>query len=194
MDWQTIAAAVEKILLENGRPKTWAHVQAVAERCAEIGRQYGLDEERCRIAALLHDVSAVMPAAEMQAIAAAQGWTPDPAEQAHPFLLHQRISAEMARDRFGVTDGAVLDAIRCHTTLRAHASSYDMALYLADKLAWDQPGEPPFRACVEQALTRSLEAAARTHIEYALAHGMILLPHRWLLEALDWLRTPGIAD
>lgn len=181
--------AVRALLLENGRQKTWEHVSAVADVCAEIGESFGIPSEACRAAGLLHDISAVVPAAEMMAYAESQGWTIDPAERAHPFLLHQRVSEAAARTRFGVTDETVLTAIRCHTTLRANPSSCDMALFLADKLAWDQPGEPPFRSEIERGLTVSLEQACLNYIEYAMAHGMILTPHQWLLDALEWLKT-----
>lgn len=184
-----IAAEAQALLLENGRPRTWEHVQAVAQKCVEIGRAYGIDPVRCRAAGLLHDVSAVIPAADMLAYAEAEGWAIDPAERAHPFLLHQRLSEVAARARFGVADEAVLSAIRCHTTLRAAPSPCDMALFLADKLAWDQPGEPPFRSVIEDGLAVSLEQASLRYIEYVLDHGMILMPHRWLLEALAWLRA-----
>lgn len=186
-----IPAAVRALLCDNGRPKTWLHVQAVADKCVEIGRMYRIDPESCRSAGLLHDISAVIPAADMLAHAESQGWEIDPAERAHPFLLHQRISEEVAQGRFGIADEAVLAAIRCHTTLRAAPSPCDMALFLADKLAWDQPGEPPFRQVVEEGLSDSLEQASLNYIDYALSHGMILRPHQWLLEARRWLRDEG---
>lgn len=184
-----LAAEVERLLCENGRPKTWAHVRAVADVCAEIGRAYQLDAEHCRRAGLLHDVSAVVPAADMLAYAEAQGWDIDPAERAHPFLLHQRISEVAARQHFQIADEEVLAAIRCHTTLRARPTPCDMALFLADKLAWDQPGESPYRQGIEDGLSASLERASLNAIDYAMAHGMILQPHRWLLEARSWLRA-----
>ena len=185
---EDIFDAVRTLLLENGRPKTWEHVSAVADVCVKIGADYGIPSEVCRTAGLLHDVSAVVPASEMLAYAESQGWMIDPAERAHPFLLHQRVSEAAARTRFGVTDEAVLSAIRCHTTLRAAPSPCDMALFLADKLAWDQPGEPPFRSEIERGMAVSLEQACLNYIEYVMGHGMILTPHQWLLDALEWLK------
>ena len=183
-----ILDAVRTLLTDNGRPKTWAHVSAVADVCVKIGAAFDIPSEACRAAGLLHDISAVVPAAEMLAYAESQGWIIDPAERAHPFLLHQRVSEAAARTRFGVTDEAVLSAIKCHTTLRAAPSPCDMALFLADKLAWDQPGEPPFRSEIERGLAVSLKQACLNYLEYAMSHGMILTPHRWLLDALEWLR------
>ena len=81
----------------------------------------------------------------------------------------------------------VLEAVGCHSTLKANPSPYDMALFVADKLAWDQPGAPPYENNVREALAVSLEAACLSHIDYVLRHGMILMPHTWLLEARNWL-------
>jgi HD superfamily phosphohydrolase YqeK len=66
----------------------------------------------------------------------------------------------IAAQVFGVTDAGVLGAIGCHTTLRASASALDMAVFVADKIAWDQPGDPPYRAAIRDAAERSLAAAS----------------------------------
>ena len=175
------------LLLSRGKPATWRHVQSVASACAGLAARFSLDKAQCRLAGILHDISAVVPAARMLEYAQTHALPLDPAEVAHPFLLHQRLSAIAARECFGVTDAAVLSAISCHTTLRAGASALDMALFLADKMAWDQPGEPPFLALVEEALEVSLARACRVYIDYVMDHGMILQPHRDLLAARDWL-------
>jgi len=62
-------------------------------------------------------------------------------------------------------------------------------LFLADKLAWDQPGLPPYDALVRAAMRDSLGRACLVHIEYCLENGLILMPHRQLLAALDWPYT-----
>ena len=178
---------VRALLEANGRPKTCAHVFAVADAARDLARRFGLDAKAAGAAALLHDISAVIRPADMLALMKARGAYIDPAERAHPFLLHQRVSRLVAEEDFGIEDVRVLSAIEVHTTLKQAYSPYDLAVYLADKLAWDQPGEPPYRETVEAALQHSLERAALAHIDYALAHGMILQPHRWLIEAREAL-------
>ena len=178
-----LADCVRALLEANGRPKTRAHVFAVAEAARALARRFGVDAEVCAQAALLHDISAVIRPADMLAYMEESGAYLDPAERAHPFLLHQRVSRLVAAEDFGIADGRVLSAIEVHTTLKADYSPCDLIVYLADKLAWDQPGEPPYRGVVEAALEVSLAGAALAHIEFALANGMILQPHKWLLEA-----------
>lgn len=184
---ENIAQEAGELLLSCGKPNTWRHVQAVEEACAQLARRFGLDEEQCRLAGILHDISAVMPAAEMLRYARDNDMPLDAAEINHPFLLHQRISALVAQQCFAVQDAAVLNAIACHTTLRANASDVDMALFLADKIAWDQPGEPPFLDVVNAALLQSLKHGCRVYINYVMDNGMILQPHADLLAARKWL-------
>jgi len=182
-----IAADAGALLLSRGKPNTWRHVQAVAQECVKLAERFGLDEQQCYLAGILHDISAVVPAAEMLRFAREHDMPLDDAEINHPFLLHQRLSALVAQDCFDLQDEAVLNAIACHTTLRAEASGVDMALFLADKIAWDQPGEPPFLRVVNDALAVSLKEACRVYIDYVMNNGMILQPHRNLLAAREWL-------
>lgn len=179
----------EALLLANGRPKTLAHVQAVAEECARIGRQFGLDEETCRPAGMLHDISAVIRPADMLEWAQAHAMPLCEAEKRYPFLLHQRLSRLVAQDDFGITDEAVLSSVECHTTLKAHASAYDMALFLADKIAWDQPGEPPYVNKVLSALDLSLEQACLVYMHEIEHSGKLLYPHTQWTEAVRWLES-----
>ena len=58
----------------------------------------------------------------------------------------------MAQTWFGCFDPAVLSAIGCHTTLKANPGPLDLLVFLADKLAWDQPGGPPYAAAVQAAV------------------------------------------
>jgi HD superfamily phosphohydrolase YqeK len=97
----------------------------------------------------------VVAPGDMLAYAMEKGWHIDEAENKYPFLLHQRISKTIAEQDFGVTDEQILSAVECHTTLKTNPSAYDMALFIADKLAWDQEGEAPFYSAVNDALNQT---------------------------------------
>lgn len=176
-------ADAEKLYIKNGKEKTFAHVQAVAETAEQLAERFGLDKKRCQAAAILHDLAAVLPKEEM--LAWAQKWEMPlcEAERRYPMLLHQRFSAILARYALHVADGEVLSAIQVHTTLKANPSPYDLVIFLADKISWDQEGQPPYLALIEEGLNISLKAAAFRYLDDALNNGRLLLPHQWLLEA-----------
>lgn len=178
-----LTRALRDTYLGNGLTETWKHVNDVAAVCRTLSAQFGLEPESCALSGLLHDVSAVLTPPEMRTAAEEMGWILDPAEERYPFLLHQKLSREIARDVFGVTDHRVLSAVACHTTLHADPLPEEMALFIADKIAWDQPGIPPYLSAVQEALQQSLAKACAVYIDDAMAAGRILFPHQDLLRA-----------
>jgi len=65
-----------------------------------------------------------------------------------------------------------------------------MAVFVADKLAWDQEGNPPFFTAVSEGLSHSLEAASLAYMNYMVENKMLLShPHKWWVEATNWLEA-----
>lgn len=176
-------------LTVNGRQDTVSHCMSVAAASKKIALRFGLDEAIVSMSALLHDISLVMKPRDMLDYAINRNWEMDASEKKHPFLLHQRLSAVFARELFGIDDPLILSAVGCHTTLKKNPSAYDMVLFLADKLSWDQAGPPPFYDIVSSALEKSIVHASLAYIDFALDAGMILVPHRWLRDARNWLQN-----
>lgn len=183
-----LAQDARQLLEQNQKAKTFAHSEAVAHMAAEIGREHGLDAELCETSGYLHDISAVLTPEDMLAYEKSQHAWLDEAELAYPFLLHQRLSKEIAERYFNISNERVLTAIGCHTTLRAEASDYDMTLFIADKLAWDRAGIPPYYEEIRRLAASSLSQACAVYIDYIFAHQMVLYPHTWLIEACNWLK------
>ena len=156
---------VPRMLNQYILPATAQHCAAVAAEAGRLAQRFGVDPGAARTAGWLHDVSAVIGTDWLQA-AEELGVEVLPAELVYPNLLHQKISAVLAHQIFGVTDPAILAAIGCHTTLRLGASRLDMVLFVADKLQWDQSGRPPYEAEMSAALERSLEQGAWVYLNY----------------------------
>lgn len=178
---------VRELLIRNGKEKTFRHVSQVAEVCRELAERFGLDPEPVEIGGLLHDISAVISPADMMEYAVERRFELCVAERKYPFLLHQRISAVVAEEFFGIDDRTVLSAIGCHTTLKAEPTGEEMVLFIADKIAWDQEGVPPFCDEVNRGLDVSLERACYEYMRYMNDNGKVLCPHtNWTL-AFDYL-------
>ena len=173
----------------NNKYKTLEHSENVARVNIELAEKFNLDKAKCETAAYCHDISGVINPQNMLAYAESHDMYIDTAEEKYPFLLHQRLSAVIAETIFDITDEEILSPIRHHTTLKANPTEYEMALFVADKLAWDQDGTPPFYDEVNNALEISLYHASYAYIKYVTDNNMILYPHTWFTEAKEWLIT-----
>lgn len=180
---------VSNFLIKNNKLKTLEHVTAVANTIKKIAEIYGLDKNVCTISSLLHDISAVSYPNDMLNYVLEHDLFIDEAERKYPFLLHQRISKLLAKSFFKIDDDVVLSAIECHSTLKSNPSQYDMALFIADKLSWDQEGTPPFYDIVSESLTLSLEEACLAYINFIIDNNLILHPHSWIIEGHNYLKN-----
>lgn len=178
----------------HGHPKTAAHCHAVGKKAAEIARQFAADPIQAQTAGWLHDISAVIPNPERLEFARAHNLEILAEETAFPMLLHQKISVVLAQQIFNVTDPPILSAIGCHTTLKPQSSLLDRVVFLADKIAWDQPGQPPYLPELLAALETSLDNAILVYLDYLweiLATRGVR--HPWFIQARNELYASSTA-
>jgi predicted HD superfamily hydrolase involved in NAD metabolism len=172
------------LLGHHGHPRTADHCLRVAAEAGQLATRFGADPSSAQVAGWLHDVSAVFPAAQRTAIARRLGLEVLTEEEKAPMILHQKLSAIMARQIFGVDDEAALSAIGCHTTLKANASPLDKVVFLADKISWDQTGTPPYLEGLLRALERSLDQATLYFLDHLWQQRRTLpVIHPWFVEA-----------
>ena len=190
----SIASDAPAFLVLHGHPATAQHSAGVAAEAGRIAALVQVDVVAAQQAGWLHDISAVFASPERARVADVLGVEVLEEERAYPPILHQKLSAVLARELFGVSDGGVLSAIACHTTLRAGATDLDKVVFLADKIAWDQPGEPPYLAELLAALSsptcgapgsaRLLDAAALVYLNYLWQRRDTLpVVHPWMCDA-----------
>lgn len=178
----------ENLLTQNGKQNTAVHVRNVAAVNTQLAERFGLDSKKCFNAGMLHDISAVIKSADMLDFALKNEFKLCEAEHKYPFLLHQRISRIISYEYFGIYDDDILSAIECHTTLKKNASAYEMTLFIADKLAWDRDGIPPFYDDVNAALDCSLRSCLLCIYEIYDGHRRCALPSYKLESRIEWLK------
>lgn len=179
---------VPRFLAHHGCEPTAAHCGAVAAEARRLARRFDGDPVAAGTAGWLHDASAVIPKRDRLRYAEVWGLPVLDEERALPMILHQKLSVVVGREIFGVRDPAVLAAVGCHTTLRAGAGRLDKVLFLADKIAWDQPGCPSYLSAVQDALTGegagALDAAVCVYLRFLWAQRATLpVIHPWLRAA-----------
>ena len=112
-DIQKIKKELPKILDR----KRYEHSLRVEETAVSLAGHYKADVAKARLAGLLHDLGKKV--------------------KGKPKLLHAALSAEMAKDKFGVLDEEVLNAIRFHTQGRENMTLLEKIIYLSDHI---EPG------------------------------------------------------
>lgn len=171
------------------RPATYAHSLAVSEEAGRWAPTFDADPQAARWAGLLHDCAKGLRPEEYLAQAAAAGLEIFGAERASPAVLHQRLGAVWAAERFGVRDASVLAAIRCHTTGARDMDGLARCLFVVDWVSPDRDyeGVEALRAALATGPDVGFTAGLRAKWDGARAKG--LPEHPWAREAADlWLR------
>ena len=166
---------------------TVQHHLEVANAAEQLAKRFGGDCQKATIAGLFHDISMVIPNDERLAFQEYYGLEIVPEERKVPLLLHQKQSATLAKELFGITDPEILSAITCHTTLKENFSKLDLIVFLADKIEWDRADAAPFLEELLAALDNSLEAAALCYLDWLFA-GDLLVAHPWAVAAKQQLQ------
>jgi predicted HD superfamily hydrolase involved in NAD metabolism len=160
-----LARAVREELAQEHR---YAHVVRVARLADRLAARHSEDAAKARVAGMLHDLARLYPVTRLIAECERRDMPIAEFERANPIVLHARLGAELAHDRFGIDDPAILSAIRCHTVPEAGMSRLDEILHLADGV---EPGRAyPERAALETLAFRDLDAAMFGVINATIAY------------------------
>jgi predicted HD superfamily hydrolase involved in NAD metabolism len=156
----------------------YLHVMRVARMAEQLAAAHGVDPLRARVAGLLHDLARLYPAERLLRECAERGMAIGDFERANPIVLHARLGAELARERFGVDDPAVLSAIRKHTVADRVMTPLDVVVYLADGLEPGRtfPERPVLAALAFHDLDGAMRALLLSSIAYLSARGLTAAP------------------
>lgn len=163
------------------------HTTKVMSYIEALANHYKIDVEKAKIAALLHDISGIIPNNQRINYCQSTGISLINEELELPILTHQKISKDIAFKVFHVNDPEILSAIACHTTLKVNAGPLDLLLFITDKIKWDQQGEPPYLELVLEALEVSLKNGVLVYMKYMLDHQLLKLIHPDFQRGYEWL-------
>jgi predicted HD superfamily hydrolase involved in NAD metabolism len=180
------AEAFARSRLSDGR---YGHTLRVADTAGDLALAHGLDEDRARLAALLHDAARETRQEEFLRLADEWNLPVGEPERQSPKLLHGPVAAELASRELGIDDGEILEAVRAHTTGTPRMGPLALALYVADKIepAREYPSVERLRALARE----DLREAAAESLRHAIAHNEERgrPTHPSSLETLEWLEA-----
>ena len=156
----------------------YEHSVRVAETCARMCRQYGLDWRKGYLAGIGHDMCKDFSSEELIELAARDGNKISDFEKKKPALLHGRAAAVMLKEHFKVYDPEILEAVANHTSGIIGMCDLTKCLFLADKI---EPGRPQsteeYRANLfAMSLDDMLYSVLEENYEYLINHGIEISP------------------
>lgn len=166
------------------------HILRVEEMAIDLANCHELDAEKAAKAGLMHDLAKFFKPLRLLQMAQKEGLTLDSVDIANPHLLHAEAGAIVARDRFGVFDPDILQAIRDHTLGSPGMSPLSCVVYLADGL---EPGRGNSseleelrhlsRQDLDQAVWRLADYSLRHLLDSRhLIHPRTVLTRNWFLQ------------
>ncbi|MBE6100782.1 MAG: HD domain-containing protein [Selenomonas ruminantium] len=130
MNYEEMKAELQKRL----KPGRFRHSLGVADTAVFLARRFGVDEEKARVAGLLHDCAREFPNDALIEEAARRGIAVEPLERSMPLLLHAYIGAERAKEIYGVEDAEICQAIYRHTVGGGNMTPLDKIIWYADMI------------------------------------------------------------
>ena len=150
------------------------HTMGVRYTAICLAMRYQEDLEKASYAGLLHDCAKHMSPEKLLKKAIDKGLPVSESEKRHPFLLHGKVGAMIAGNKYGVEDDDILNAITYHTTGRPGMSVLEKIIFVADYI---EPGrnQAPDLDKIRQLAFIDLDEAVRVILR----------------QTLDYLKTCG---
>lgn len=128
---------IKKLLEKNLEEKRYEHTIGVADTAACLAMRYGYDVDKAYVAGLLHDCAKCIDNDKKLQLCKKYNVELSKVEKDNPFLIHAKLGAALAREKYGVDDNDILEAIKYHTTGKENMSMLEKIIFSADYI---EPG------------------------------------------------------
>lgn len=133
---------LRKSMKEIQSGKRYEHTLGVEYTAAALAMCYGGNIYNARVAGVLHDCAKCLEDEKILSLCVKNGIPMTELERRNPFLLHAKLGAYLAEQKYGVMDEDCLNAIRNHTTGRPGMSLLEKIIFVADYIEPDRNKAP----------------------------------------------------
>ncbi len=113
-------------------PKRYEHTLGVAYVAECLSYVYGIENEKALLAGLLHDCAKCLSHSKRISICKKNHIDVTDIEMQNPVLLHAKVGAFLAKEKYQIHDEEICNSILYHTTGRTQMSMLEKIVYVAD--------------------------------------------------------------
>ncbi|MBO7601215.1 MAG: bis(5'-nucleosyl)-tetraphosphatase (symmetrical) YqeK [Lachnospiraceae bacterium] len=129
------------------------HTIGVADTAFLLAGMYGADPDKAYLTGLLHDNAKAYSSDELLKQAIQFNLEITPIERRFPALLHAKVGAYYAKEKYGIDDEDILNAIAYHTTGRPNMTVLEKIIYIADYIEPGRDRQPNLNVIRKAAFT-----------------------------------------
>lgn len=179
-----------KKLQATQKERRYNHTLGVISEAERLAPKFGVDIQKARITALLHDCAKNLDeknGEDFSVICRRYGVTLDECAKNEKALIHAYLGAAVAWKDYGIEDNEILEAIYYHTTARANMTPLEKLIYIADMT---EPGRTieqaaEIRRLVDIDIDEALIYAIGCSIKHVIKKGTLIHPDS--VHALNYL-------
>ena len=110
----------------------YAHTMGVMYMCAALAMAHGYDLNAAQTAGLLHDCAKCIPNKKKLKLCEQHQIQLTDFEKNHPVLIHAKLGAYIAEEKYDIVDPEILSSIVWHTTGKPAMTKLEKIVYIAD--------------------------------------------------------------
>lgn len=170
---------MDALLKQSLNQHRYIHSVNTMKEAISLAEHYGENKDIAAIAGLLHDCAKNLKDDETIKYCKDNGVKLNEIEQRQIFLMHGEVGAIIAKEKYGVEDEIILNAIRYHTTGSSNMNMMDKIIFLADYI---EPGRTHSevnnaRSLAYQDINKALICAFDNVIKYVIIQNGLIHPN-----------------
>jgi predicted HD superfamily hydrolase involved in NAD metabolism len=167
---------MKSYLKNNLKENRYIHTLGVADTAKKLAKLNGISEEKAETAGLAHDVAKNLSKDKIKEMMQENNIVLSEVEENNPNLWHSIVGPIEAKNKLGIEDEEILDAIRWHTTGKINMSILTKIIYIADMIEpeRDFEGIDSLRKITFRSLDEGVYYGLNSSIEILLERNLLI--------------------
>ncbi|MGL5123080.1 MAG: bis(5'-nucleosyl)-tetraphosphatase (symmetrical) YqeK [Fusobacteriaceae bacterium] len=148
----------------------YEHTIRVIEQGKIFAKKYNVLESKVEVAILLHDICKEMNNVELNKICKGKGFDEIQGYENSNEILHGFAASVYGKEKFGIKDEEILNAVKYHTIGRKNMNIIDKILYLSDAIesGRNYPAVRKIRLASEGSIDEGILCEVENKIDYLI--------------------------